>query len=74
MLSAETPPKLRGKNPPIGGMAEKLSIIGEHVVKGIAQLVGTLLDLELLPVDLILDVVDLLVQLRDVHLAILKPE
>ncbi|MFN9944121.1 MAG: hypothetical protein ACK56I_32100, partial [bacterium] len=48
-------------------------IVGEHVVEGLAQVVGTLFDLELLPVDLVLDVVDPLVQLGDVHLAVLEP-
>merc|ERR1711964_829352 len=48
-------------------------VVGDHVVEGVVQLVGTLLDLQLLPVDLVLDVVDPLVELGDVHLAVLKP-
>jgi hypothetical protein len=48
-------------------------IVGEHIVEGLAQVVGTLFDLELLPVDLVLDIVDPLVQLGDVHLAVLEP-
>merc|ERR1719500_1750152 len=49
-------------------------VVGDHVVEGVVQLVGTLLDLQLLPVDLVLDVVDPLVQLGDVHLAVLEPD
>ena len=49
-----------------------LLVVLEHVVEGFAQLVGTLLDLQLLAVDLVLDVVDPLVQLGDVHLAVFK--
>ena len=48
-------------------------VVGDHVVEGVVQLVGTLLDLQLLPVDLVLDVVDPLVELGDVHLAVLEP-
>merc|ERR1712001_821354 len=48
-------------------------VVGDHVIEGVVQLVGTLLDLQLLPVDLILDVIDPLVQLGDVHLAVLEP-
>merc|ERR1719230_1670371 len=48
-------------------------VVGDHVVEGVVQLVRTLLDLQLLPVDLVLDVVDPLVQLGDVHLAVLEP-
>ena len=47
--------------------------MSEHVVKGVAQVISTLLDLELLPVDLVLDVVNPLVELGDVHLAVLEP-
>ncbi len=47
--------------------------MGQHVVKGVVHLVGALLDLHLLPVDLVLYVVDPMVQLRDVHLSVLKP-
>ena len=47
--------------------------MSQHVVKGVAHLVGTLLDLQLLPVDLVLDVVDPVIQLSDVHLAVLEP-
>ena len=45
----------------------------QHVVKCFAQLVGNLLDLQLLSEDLILHIIDPLVQLRDVHLAVLVP-
>merc|ERR1711935_1280917 len=48
-------------------------VVGEHIIKSISKLIRTLLDLQLLPVDLILDVVNPLVQLGDVHLSILKP-
>ena len=48
-------------------------IVSEHVVKGIAEVIRTFLDLQLLPVDLILDVVNPLVELGDVHLAVLEP-
>ena len=47
-------------------------IVSEHVVKGIAEVIRTLLDLQLLPVDLILDVVNPLVELGDVHLSVLE--
>ena len=48
-------------------------IVGEHVVEGLAQVVGTLFDLELLAVDLVLNVVNPLVQLGYVHLSVLEP-
>merc|ERR1711992_234293 len=48
-------------------------VVGDHVIEGVVQVVGTPLDLQLLPVDLILDVIDPLVQLGDVHLAVLEP-
>merc|ERR1711971_1452657 len=48
-------------------------VVGDHVVEGVVKLVRTLLDLQLLTVDLVLDVVDPLVELGDVHLAVLKP-
>ena len=48
-------------------------VVCEHIVEGVPQLIRTLLDLQLLPVDLVLNVVDLLVQLGDVHLTVLKP-
>ena len=47
-------------------------VVGEHIVEGLSELIGTLLDLQLLPVDLVLNVVDPLVQLGDVHLTVLK--
>merc|ERR1719369_2633906 len=47
-------------------------IVAKHVVEGLAQVVRTLFDLQLLAVDLVLNVVDPLVQLGDVHLAVLK--
>ena len=49
-------------------------VVCEHVVKGLSQLVRHLLHLQLLAVDLVLDVVDPLVQLGDVHLAVLVPD
>ena len=48
-------------------------VVLKHVVEGLAELIGNLLHLQLLAVDLVLDVVDPLVQLRDVHLAVLIP-
>merc|ERR1719400_1322824 len=48
-------------------------VVGDHVIEGVVELVGTLLDLQLLPVDLVLDVIDPLVQLGDVHLSVLEP-
>merc|ERR1712060_643898 len=48
-------------------------VVVQHVVEGLAQLVGHLLDLQLLAVDLVLDVVNPLVQLGDVHLSVLVP-
>merc|ERR1719230_1006729 len=48
-------------------------VVGDHVIEGVIELVRTLLDLQLLPVDLVPDVVDPLVQLGDVHLAVLEP-
>merc|ERR1711971_1073713 len=48
-------------------------VVGDHVVEGVVEFVRTLLDLQLLTVDLVLDVADPLVELGDVHLAVLKP-
>ena len=47
-------------------------VVGQHIVESVSEFVRTLLDLQLLAIDLVLDVVDLLVQLRDVHLAVLE--
>merc|ERR1719373_1288447 len=47
-------------------------VVGKHVVEGVVELIGTLFDLELLSVDLILNVINSLVKLSDVHLSILK--
>ena len=47
------------------------SIVCDHIVKCFPKLVCNLLDLQFLPVDLVLYVVDSLVQLRYIHLAIL---
>ena len=47
--------------------------MSEHVVEGLAKLVSNLLDLQLFPVDLVLNVVDLLVHLGDAHLSVLEP-
>jgi hypothetical protein len=52
-----------------GSAAE--SVVGQHVVECVAQFVRTLLDLELLAIDLVLDIVDPLIQLCDVHLSVL---
>merc|ERR1719391_715719 len=46
--------------------------MGNHVIKGLIKFIRTLLDLQLLSVDLILDVIDSVVQLGDVHLSVLK--
>merc|ERR1719464_48938 len=46
--------------------------MSEHVIESVSQLISNLLDLELLSVDLILDVVNPLVQLGDVHLSVLE--
>ena len=50
-----------------------VSIVVQHVVESLSKLVSASLDLQLLSVDLVLNVVHTLVQLRDVHLAVLKP-
>merc|ERR1719192_2719923 len=47
-------------------------VVGEHVIKCVIELIRTLLDLQLLSVDLILNVINPLVQLGDVHLSIFK--
>merc|ERR1719342_1451658 len=47
-------------------------IVSKHVIKGIIKLIRTTLNLQLLPVDLILNVVNSLVQLGDVHLSVFK--
>ena len=49
-------------------------VVVQHVVEGLSQFVRDLLDLQLLAVDLVLDVVNPLVQLGDVHLAVLVPD
>merc|ERR1719460_1877161 len=46
-------------------------VVLKHIIEGLAQFVRNLLDLQLLSEDLVLDVVDPLVQLGDVHLAVL---
>merc|ERR1712008_115723 len=48
-------------------------VVRQHVVEGLAKLISDLLDLQLLPVDLVLNVVDLLVELGDAHLSVLEP-
>merc|ERR1719200_52248 len=48
-------------------------IVSKHVIEGISELISDLLDLDLLSVDLILDVVNSLVELGDVHLSVFKP-
>ena len=47
--------------------------MSKHVIEGVAKVISTLLDLQLLPVDLILDVINPLVELGDVHLAVFEP-
>merc|ERR1719323_342607 len=47
-------------------------IMSEHVIKGIAEVIRTLFDLQLLSVDLVLDVINSLVKLGNVHLSVLK--
>merc|ERR1712102_33037 len=46
--------------------------MSEHVIESISQLVSDLLYLELLSVDLVLNVVNPLVELGDVHLSVLE--
>merc|ERR1712020_855829 len=46
--------------------------MSEHVIESISQLISDLLDLELLSVDLVLNVVNPLVELGDVHLSVLE--
>ena len=48
-------------------------IMSKHVIKSLSKFVSNLLDLELLSVDFILNVVNSLVKLGDVHLSILVP-
>merc|ERR1719270_1177698 len=43
-----------------------------HIIKGVVELIRTLLDLQLVCVDLILNVINSLVQLGNVHLSVLK--
>ena len=47
-------------------------VVFKHIIKTFSHLVSTVLNLKLLSVDLILNVVNLLVQLCDIHLSILK--
>merc|ERR1711942_15971 len=47
-------------------------VVGKHIVEGVVELIGTLFDLELLSVDLILNVINSLVKLGDVHLSVLE--
>ena len=53
-------------------MSQDISVVGKHVIESISQLISNLLDLQLLPVDLVLDVVNPLVELGDVHLSVLE--
>merc|ERR1711902_241190 len=46
--------------------------MSEHVIESVSQLISDLLDLEFLSVDLVLDVVNPLVELGDVHLSVLE--
>ena len=47
--------------------------MSNHVIKCFSKLICNLLDLQFLPVDLVLYIVDSLVQLRYIHLSILIP-
>merc|ERR1712203_395172 len=47
-------------------------IIVKHVVEGITELIRNLLDLELFPVNLVLNVINPEVQFGDVHLSVFK--
>merc|ERR1719449_377878 len=53
-------------------MVLNVLIIGHHIVECVVKLIRTSLDLQLLPVDLILNVVNSLIELGDVHLSVLK--
>merc|ERR1712217_436716 len=46
-------------------------VVSKHVIEGVAELISNLLALQLLPVDLVLNVVNPVVKLSNVHLAIL---
>ena len=47
--------------------------MSQHIIEGVPELISNLLYLEFLPVYLILDIVNPLVQLGDVHLSVLEP-
>ena len=47
--------------------------MSQHIIEGVPKLISNLLYLELFPVDLVLNVVNPLVQLGDVHLPVLEP-
>merc|ERR1719376_1087116 len=53
-------------------MADKFLIVSDHVIEGVVQLIGTLLDLQLFSVDFILNVINSLVKLGNVHLSVLE--
>merc|ERR1739847_89372 len=53
-------------------MAEKFLIVSDHVIEGVIQLIGTLLNLQLFSVDFILNVINSLVKLGNVHLSVLE--
>merc|ERR1711867_66396 len=53
-------------------MAGNVLVVGNHVIEGVVQFIGALLDLQLLSVDFILNVINPLVKLGDVHLSVLK--
>ena len=48
-------------------------IVSKHVIESLSQFVRNLLNLEFLSVDLILNIINSLVQLSDIHLSILIP-
>merc|ERR1719309_1059365 len=47
-------------------------VVGKHVIEGVIELIRGPLDLQLFSVDLILNVINPLVELGDVHLSVLK--
>merc|ERR1719427_2436489 len=54
----------------ICGYAKNSLVVIKHVIESVIELIGHLLDLELLTVDLILNVVNPVVELGDVHLSV----
>merc|ERR1719422_2306339 len=48
-------------------------IVSNHIIKGVAEFISNLLDLQLLTVNLIFNIIDPLVKLGDVHFSVLEP-